>query len=213
VRGKSLVRVALALVLVGCSQAAPSAANTPAPSPSPRTTLTAAEQTQLTSLEARPLVIPAKPAGTCPEGPFTPAIKPYLNGREETNVYGVGPVYGVGGPETASDTNLYYDVAYVADPTVKGVILVRIRELSGAYKGVFVGPYQTGSVVGTDTIGGVSTTLYDELALPIASPSTNTSAAPGWAIFKVRQGIDKRYTCVGIQIDTAAGTEVVVAAH
>jgi hypothetical protein len=213
VRGKSLVRVALALALVGCSQAAPSAANTPAPSPSPRTTLTAAEQTQLALLEARPLVIPAKPAGTCPVGPFTPSIKPYVNGRQETNVYGLGPVYGMGGPETASDTNLYYDVAYVADPSVKGVILARIAELGGAYKGVFVGPYQAGSVVGTDTIDGVKTTLYSELALPIASPSPNTSAAPGWAIFKVRQGIDKRYTCVGIQIDTAAGTEVVVAAH
>lgn len=157
--------------------------------------------------------IPAKPAGTCPEGPFTPAIKPYLNGRQETNLYGLGPVYGKGGPETGTDKNYYYDVTYFADPSVKGVILVRIQELGGAFNGFFVGPYQAGKVVGTDTIEGVPTALYDELALPIASPSANTSAAPGWAIFKLRQGIDKRYTCVGLQIDTASGTQVVVAAH
>jgi hypothetical protein len=213
VRARAVVRIVLVVILAGCSQATSSPPASPTPSPSPRTTLTAAERTQLASLEARPLVIPTKPAGTCPEGPFTAAIKPYLNDRQQTNVYGLGPVYGVGGPETAGEANLYYDVAYVADPTVKGVILVRIRELGGAYTGVFVGPYQTGAVSGTDTIGGVKTTLFGELALPTSSPSANTSAAPGWTIFKVRQGIDKRYTCVGIQIDTAAGTEVIVAAH
>jgi hypothetical protein len=213
---KSLARIALVVILAGCSQAVTSSAPTPSPpvSPSPRTTLTADEQAQLATLEARPLEIPSMPpTEVCPVGPFTASIQPYVSGGKEFQVYGSGPVYGLGGPETRSATNYYYDVRYIADPTVTGVILVRIQELGGAFNGFFVGPYQAGKVVGMDTINGAQTTLYDELGLPIASPSAGTGAATGWKIFKVRQGIDRRYTCVGIQIDTSSGTQVIVASH
>lgn len=213
-RGKAVfARIAVVLLLAGCSQATAAPQATPSPPASPRTTLTAAEKVQLATLERRPLQIPGKPTGNCPVGPFTPVIKPYLNQRQATDVYGVGPVYGEGGPETGTNKNYFYDVTYFADPSVRGVVLVRIEELGGAYQGFFVGPYAAGKTVGTDVIDGQQVALFDELVLPIASPSPDTSAAAGWAIFKVRQGINKGYSCVGIQIDTASGTEVLIAEH
>ena len=85
---------------------------------------------------------------------------------------------------------------------------MRIEDLSGKYAGRFVGPYAYGKPLGTDTIYGREVPVFSELALPAATPSA--AAAAGWGIFPVRQGIDARFTCAAIQIDTASGTEVIL---
>jgi hypothetical protein len=207
--------LAASLVLVSAACGGSSAdarPETQTPSPSPRTVLTSAEQSQLAQLESRPLNLPVLPTGgACPaDGPHT-GINPYRDGREESNVYGLGPVYGQGGPELRTSLNLYYDVKYFSDPSVRGVVLVRGQELGTSFKLLFVGDYAAGGVVGTDTVQGTDTNLHDELALPVATPSANTGAASGWGIFRVRQGVERNYRCVGIQIDTIAGSQVVVA--
>lgn len=208
---------ALSVALMACSQSTSMSLPTASPSAvaSPRTTLTAGERAQLAQLEARPLKLPAiRPDGSCPEGPHTASIYPYNDGREEPNVFGLGPVFGQGGPSFRTDQNIFYDVKYIVDPTVGGIVLSRGQELDRGQKPLLiVGDYATGSVVGVDTIDSKQANLYNEVALPTASPSINTGAKAGWTIFRVRQGVDKGWDCLAFQIDTPAGSEVFVAAR
>ncbi len=173
-------------------------------------TLTAAEQTQLAQLESRPLTFPAMPAnGQCVDGPH-PTITPYRDGTIPA-VWGNGPIFVEGGNATLSSQNAYFDVTFYTDPTVSGVVLVRGEQLDGRFKVVYVGDYAAGAVVGTDTIAGQVVDQHSEAALPADRPPTNTNAAPGWGIWKIRQGIDQRFIgCTGIQFDTAVGSEVFV---
>lgn len=205
-----LVAVGLA-ASVACSCSAQTA-TVQSPSPTPRTILNSAEQAELARLEARPLKLPAIPAsGACPITALS-TIKPFKNPVATIELFGSGPVYGQGGPRTDLLTNSYFDVIYYADPTVKGVILVRIQTLDQRYKGVFVGDYGAGPAVGTDTIDGKRVELHGELGLPASRPGPGSTLAVGWGSWAVRQGIDKRFTCVGIQVDSESATEVIVAA-
>lgn len=209
-RTSMLVAVGLvASVACSCSVGT---ATVQSPSPPPRTILNSAEKSELARLEARPMKLPAIPAsGVCPATALS-AIKPFKDPAVTIELYGSGPVYGQGGPRTDSVTNSYFDVIYYADPTVKGVILVRIQTLDQRYKGVFVGDYGAGPAVGTDTIGGKRVELHGEVAFPAARPAPTRPLAAGWGSWGVRQGIDLRWTCVAIQIDTESATEVVVVA-
>lgn len=205
------------LLLVSCSGPASQVQATP--TVAAESVLTAAERTQLTTLEARPLVIPHMPAdGNCPDGPqskvapFGANSASYLAATGGL-LYGVGPVYGMGGPETDGALNSFFDVTFFTDPTVHGVVLLRGQQLDGRYKVVYVGQWATGSVVGTDKINGQAVTLRSELAVPADRPKPKSGVASGWGDWEIRQGIDKHFNhCTGFQIDTAAGTEVFVAA-
>ena len=218
VRPSALACLAMVLASLACgpggSTATASPGPTPASSPSPGAvpTLTPADRTQLAQLEKRPLETPAPAAdGQCHQGPFTSEILPYANGSGESEVYGTGPVYGVGSSAVPAGQFLYFSVTYITDPSVQGAVLVRINDVSGKYPGRFVGPLATGKSLGTDTIQGVQENAYSELALPAGNPPVNTPVTkPGWGAWHVLQGIDKRYTCAAIQIDTAAGTEVIL---
>jgi hypothetical protein len=206
----------LALVLLACGSGAGSSASaTPsaAPSASPGPTLTAADLAQVAQLERKPVSIPAPAAdGACHQGPFTPQIVPYANGGSEMEVYGTSPVYGLGGPSHHVNSYVYFDVTYFTSPSVKGVVLVRINDLSGKYPGRFVGPFAVGRSLGTDTIDGHATPVFSELALPTENrPASVPGAAPGWGVWHIRQGIDQQFTCAAIQIDTATTTEVILA--
>jgi hypothetical protein len=84
-----------------------------------------------------------------------------------------------------------------------------VNDLSGKYPGRFVGPFAAGPLLGTDVIQNQQADVHAEVALPAESPlSNNPAPAKGWGIWHIRQGIDKRFTCAAIQIDTAAGTQV-----
>lgn len=208
----------LAALLIGLSACASSQGSAPSPSPSP--SLTSAEQAQLAQLEARPLKLPAPGAdGSCPSTPMT-SVKPYKNQDSTLELYGSGPVYGAGGPTSSSVKHSYYYVTYVAGPTVRGVVLARIETLDRLHQGVFYGKYTAGPIVGTDKVNGQTVELYGELALPVARPSSKaeqayewqTDLAPGWVAWHVHQGVDASWKCVAIQIDSDAGTEVIVIA-
>lgn len=198
----------LALVLVACGGSTPTASVT---TPTPRITLNSAEQSQLAELEARPLKLPPLGSdGSCPDTPMT-TTKPYKDQLETNEFYGSGPVYGQGSPEIDSATNAWFNVTYLADPSVHGVILVRIQTLDGLHKGVFDGGHGWGPVVGTDKISGESVDLYGFAVLTTLRAKADPAYAEGWKTWPVRQGIDKTFRCVGIQIDSQDATEVMVA--
>lgn len=202
----------IAAVLFAASACGGGSTPAAATSPSPRVTLNSAEQSELTALEARPVNLPALGAGgQCPDTPTT-QVAPYKNQNQTIAVYGSGPVYGVGGPETNSKTNAYFDVAYLADPSVHGVVLVRIQTLDGLHKGVFVGKYGGGPVVGRDPISGKQVDLYGQAVLTTLRAEADTSLAYGWKVWHLRQGIDLSWKCVGIQVDILEGTEAIVVA-
>jgi len=204
--------VVIGAVVVGASACGGGSTPTGAASPSPQITLNSAEQSELTALDARPMKLPALGAGgACPETAMT-QVAPYKNQNETTALYGSGPVFGAGGPQTNSKTNSYYDVAYLADPSVHGVVLVRIETLDGLHKGVFVGNYGSGPLVGTDTLGGKRVDLYGQVVLTTPRPETDASLASGWKSWHVRQGVISSWKCVAIQIDILDATEVIVVA-
>ena len=200
------LQASVLLVMVGCSQAAS------APQTTPLAALTPAERTQLAQLEARPLKLPPMPAdGHCVDGPYS-QVSPF-HADATTQLYGRGPVYAFGGPRTNTSKNIYFDVTFYTDPTVKGVVLIRAQQLDGLLKVLYVGPWAAGPIVGTDTIDGKRVELYGELAVSADRPPSDAAAAPGWGIWHVRQGIDKGFiNCTGFLFDTASGSEVFVAA-
>jgi hypothetical protein len=185
---------------------------TPAPAGPPSSKiLTTAERAQLAALEARPLRLPPMPAnGQCPDGPHSDIFA--YAGNSTASVWGNGTVFVEGGPGTSTSQNQYFDVTFYTDPTVSGVVLIRGQQLGGRLNVVYVGDYAAGPVVGSDSIGGKPVTQYAEAALPADRPPSNTNAAPGWGIWKIRQGADRSYSgCTGLQFDTASGSQVVVA--
>jgi hypothetical protein len=102
-------------------------------------------------------------------------------------------------------------VTYAADPTYKGLLLIRIRDLMSDRHGVFVGPYAAGDVVGVDTLDGKSVLQHEYLLLDASHPqqSLGKNKLGRWL---VRQGISLGWShCVGIQIDGVGFTEVITA--
>jgi hypothetical protein len=204
--------VVITAVLLGVSSCGSGSTPTAAATATPPVTLNSAEQSELTGLVARPLKLPALgTGGACPDTAFT-QVAPYKNQNETTSLYGTGPVYAAGGPRTNSKTNSYYDVTYLADSSVHGVVLVRGQTLDGLHKGVFVGKYGSGPVMGTDTISGKQVDLYGQVVLTTLRSERDPSFAYGWKIWHVRQGVDASWKCVGIQIDILDSTEVIVVA-
>jgi hypothetical protein len=205
-------RVVITAVLLGVCSCGTGSTPTAAATTMPPVRLNSAEQSELTALMARPIKLPVLGAGgSCPETALT-QVAPYKNQNETTALYGTGPVYAAGGPQTNSKTNSYYDVTYLADSSVHGVVLVRIQTLDGLHNGVFVGKYGSGPVVGTDTIGGKHADLYGQGVLTTLRSERDPSFAYGWTIWHVRQGVDASWKCVGIQIDILDSTEVIVVA-
>lgn len=209
-----LTMAVLAVVLVAALLLAQFYASrqTPAPAgPPSSTTLTTAEKAQLAQLEARPLQLPPMPAnGQCPDGPHSTIFAYAGNGT--ANVWGNGTVFVEGGSAISTAQNLYFDVTFFTDPTVSGVVLIRGQQLGGRLNVVYVGSYAAGRVVGSDSISGTRVTQHAEAAVPANRPPSNTGAAPGWGVWKIRQGIDRSYSgCTGFQFDTVSGTQMIVA--
>ena len=148
-------------------------------------------------------------SGQCPDGAH-PTITPYRDGTLP-QVWGNGTIFVEAGAATQTSQNVYFDVTFYTDPTVSGVVLIRGQQLDGRLKVVFVGDYAAGAVAGTDVIAGKAVEQHAEAALPASRPPSNANAAPGWGIWKVRQGIRSNYIgCTGIQFDTASGSDVIV---
>jgi hypothetical protein len=191
------LQVLLVVAVVGCGGSSTAAHSTAAPSPSP--TMTTADRATLTTLEARPLKLPALLAGgiCAPDG---------MNAS--TSLFGADPVYVEGGPHTASSFGDYFDVSAKTKPGLAGPVLVRGQDLKVAnHPIVFIGPYGAGAVYGTDPKNG---TQYVELALDTAHPPQVTYNINGTAYVEWdwRQGIATGWSgCVGFQIDGPGFTE------
>jgi hypothetical protein len=170
-------------------------------------------QVEFAQLEARPLILPAVPAGgACP---ITPNSAVDLGPYNLFTHFGGGPVYGVAsagaGLTTTTNLGAYYDFAYVAEPPVTGTLLIRIHDIRSDKAGVFVGPYGAGRVVGTDTIGGKAVQQHADLVLDASHPPALLPNRAG--MWNVKQGWTRGFSgCFGIQIDGAGFTEVIVIA-
>jgi hypothetical protein len=183
----------------------------PPVSPVGRQGLTPAEQVQLAALEARPMNLPPLAADApCPDGPSS-EIWPFPNSSR--SVWGNGHVFAAGGTGPRGSLNTYFDVTFYTDPTVKGVVLIRGKQIDGRLDVVYVGDYAAGLVAGTDLLDGKPVEMRSEAALPTSRLPVIYGAAPGWGIWRIRQGIDptKFWGCVVFQVDTASGSEVIVA--
>ena len=154
--------------------------------------------TTLQQLEARPVGLPTlAPTDACPQ-------------NSGTNPYGYqlgsGPVYADGSSAIATAWGNYFDIPYFTRAGLKGLVLIRGRDLRAASGSVvFVGKYATGRVVGTDPApeGG---TQYNEAALDASHPPRTLVNRDG--MWTVRQGLPKDASnCFGFQIDGADFTE------
>lgn len=204
------------LILVGCQSASVASVKPSAAA----FALSSTERSQLGELEARQLAIPQMPAsGDCPAGPRTHArpfgdqSATYLAATGGT-LYGVGPVFFLGGPGTDGEHETYFDVTVFTDPSVRSMVLIRGQQLGGRWKMVAVGQLAAGPIVGNDLLSGQSQQLHSEVALPADRSRTKPSLAPGWSYWEPRIGIDKTdtqpYFCVGFQIDTPTTSEIFV---
>jgi hypothetical protein len=171
--------------------------------PSTPVALTPAEQAELTALEARPLVNPPPLAsdGSCPASSGVWIEPPSIY------ALGPGPVYSAGGSEHDTEKWTYFDVTIYTDPSVRGVVLMRGRQIGGSQLVVAAGRYAAGPVLGTDVIDGRRVELRSEQVLSAAHPNADS----GWGIWYIRIGMPRGSSgCNVVQIDTAAGTEVQV---
>lgn len=156
-------------------------------------------QSELAALEAKPLNLPTLKAGdSCPSTP----------GNTAGFDFGTGPVYVNGGPESQTPWGYYFDVSWITAPDLTGPVLVRGGDLMSNRKGVFVGTYSAGPVVGSDTRTGSQVTQRAELLLDAGHPPSRRSG--GYGFFPVRQGVSSGWVgCFGFQIDGPDFTETI----
>jgi hypothetical protein len=165
--------------------------------------LTPAEQAELTALEARPLVNPPPLAadGSCPASSGVWIEPPSIY------ALGPGPVYSAGGSEHDTEKWTYFDVTLYTDPSVRGLVLIRGRQIGGSQLVVAAGRYAAGPVLSSDVIDGQRVELRSEQVLPAVHPIADL----GLGIWYIRIGTPRGSSgCNVLQIDTAAGTEIQV---
>jgi hypothetical protein len=187
----------LVTTMFGCGSSSIAANASPSPHPSP--TMTAADRSELATLEARPLMLPTLlKGGVC--GPDTQDAS--------TGLWGADPVYVAGGQRTSSSFGDYYYVSAETKPGLTGPVLIRGRDLIAAnHPVVFIGPYGAGPVYGTDPRFG---TQYTELTLDTTHPTSVVYPvkSANYVNWLFTQGIAKGWTgCVGFQIDGTTFSE------
>jgi hypothetical protein len=157
----------------------------------------------LAQLEAVPLFLPAvKPGALCPENPGVNSL-----GYD----YGSGPVYVNGKlvPEIKFEQQsgaggALYDLTYYSAPTLRGLVLVRGRDLVMSRPIQFIAP--TGS--GYPSYAP-PWPLQDKLVLDATHPPSRT-ATTGYGIWHVIQKIDQGWSgCWGFQIDGSNFNETI----
>lgn len=162
----------------------------------------------LTQLEARPLHLPnLKASDACPDGP------------EANNLYGDGPVYGIGGWSHPASTDeltgfvsttwgTYYFQTYLTDVHQIGPILGRARDLRTNQPIVFVGNYAAGPVVGRDTVDGKLVQRHLDVLLDTSGQPSKSANGRQFEWPVIVGLIDGRSDCVGWQFDGPGFTEV-----
>lgn len=152
---------------------------------------------RLAALEQRPLNLPVLRAGDkCPAGPRGGPMYPHDTSRPET-----GPVQRRVLDEITTSWGLYYDDSIFTDVHLKGLILIRGRDLRTNQTLIFTGPYAAGQVVGTDIVNGKTVQQRPELVLDMSRPP-DTPSIPGEYTWRFLTGAPSDSSgCVGFQID------------
>ena len=159
---------------------------------------------ELEQLEARPLQLPSvQGADPCPT---TTGTAMYL--------YGSGPAYG-GAPLATyysyrTGWGDYWKMELLMDADVKGLVLVRARDLRTHQPVIFVGKYSGGREVGTDTVNGVVLSQHLELVLDTSRPELDEAGLQ--LMWNFVGGLANGYSaCTLWQIDGRGFTETYVA--
>jgi hypothetical protein len=171
--------------------------------------LTPQQQTELTVLEARPIVLP-----TIQQGAACPYTGIYNNVISGTVVAGSGPVYRSGAVDVGrSDRGSWYAPTLIYAPQRPGLVLVRGRDLLTNQQIVFaqysLGPSAaaaTGPQLGTDQLNGKKIQLYSEAVLPDQSQTQPNSNADLILMFAV----PRPTLCWGLQWDGPGFSETFV---
>ena len=202
VAGALVLALLVSLVVVG--RLARLEANPPAGA------LTSTEQAELAALEARPLHLPALPAGaSCPT--TNTKITPYRGNIPEPAWGSRGPVYVVHGVSKFTANYFVNDNTIVLDRTVSGLVLIRGGSTDGRYTAGFAGQYASGPVVDTEHIDGRTVQLHSEVILPSSRAPRDLRAAPGWKLFPVEFAMNLMAAgCGAYQLDTRSSTEVII---
>jgi len=160
------------------------------------------QSSELAQLEARPMQMPYLKAGDpCPTS------------SPRAIFYGSGPAYG-GAPLASyysykTSWGDYWDMELVVDAGVKGLVLVRARDLRTNQPVIFVGPYSGGPAIGADTVDGKVVRQHLELVLDTSHPQLNEAGLQ--LVWSFIVGLANGYSaCTGWQIDGHAFTETYV---
>ncbi|GAC1509708.1 MAG: hypothetical protein NVS1B3_11960 [Candidatus Dormibacteraceae bacterium] len=159
-------------------------------------------EAEVERLQARPLILPfVAPGGTCPASNTITYFGANANDVKRGLVFTVTGQ----GVQATSPWGEYYDASYYSDGKVKGIVLIRIRDLKTGKAGVFVGPYAAGDVVGTDTIDGKVVEQHAFAVLDLSHPPADANAYWG-----IRQGWNTGWSgCVGFQLDGPDFSQVI----
>jgi hypothetical protein len=177
---------------------------------------------QLAELEARPLQMPLVPLdATCPAVHTISASEADSLPEPIHSLTYAGYVFSSVGPAHASvipggggdlDTWGGYDnIAWVIEPQVTGLVLIRGRDAANHdLPLVYVGQYAAGAVLGTDSgvHGGPPAVQRSEVVLD-ASHHPATWAKGNWGVYNVRVGIPNGMSgCHVFQVDGEGFSEV-----
>ena len=177
---------------------------------------------QLAELEARPLqMLLVPPDATCPAvHTFSASEADSLPEPIHSLTY-AGYVFSSAGPAHASlipggggdlsTWGQYANIAWVIEPQVTGLVLIRGRDAANHdLPLVYVGQYAAGAVIGTDSgvHGGPPAVQRSEVVLD-ASHHPATFAKGNWGVYNVRVGIPNTMSpCHVFQVDGDGFSEV-----
>lgn len=206
---RRLARPAMAAVLVALLVAAAILLTqlvAPGPVPGGRVGLTPAEQHQLAMLEERPLNFPTVAADPCPETPRS-VVHPWSSPQDSALLPGSGPVY-IPSYAAVQQSNPYlFDATYYTDPTARGLILIRAKDITTGSRIWFGGQWSAGAP------DPQVVNFRSELALPSDRPVHDPMGAPGWGLWKVQAALAQpTYDCLVYQVDMATATQLIVVA-
>jgi hypothetical protein len=177
---------------------------------------------QLAELEARPLQMPlVPPDATCPAVHTISASEADSLPEPIHSLTYAGYAFSSVGPAHASvipggggdlDTwGEYANIAWVIEPQVTGLVLIRGRDaVNHDLPLVYVGQYAAGAVLGTDSgvHGGPPAVQRSEVVLD-ASHHPATFAKGNWGVYSVRVGIPNAMSlCHVFQVDGEGFSEV-----
>lgn len=174
------------------------------------------EQDPLAGLEARQLNLPMlKPGDRCPESTSYPGYHAPVAPFSVGGLYGTGPAYISPGSSTSTDWGIYWFMAAVTDGKLKGLVLVRGRDLRTNHRVIFVGTNVSGAnasgpTVGTDTLVGNEVAQQLELVFDATRPNPGYMG-PGTFTWPFTAGLPNGESgCIGWQIDGPGFSQTIV---